>query len=313
MRLQAIKQAILTTLGAGAGGQFRVVGYGQRSQDELTVKGLSRSVQVVYTSGEFPRSSNSLYDPACHKMTYSILLTVSAPCYVDVATLESPSATAGQRAAALAAIQQAEFIADRDLDDLWARVFDVLMSGLNIDFGLSYTVGSRELNNYTKRAPKHNGQYVVAQASCDLMCQIDEPAPGAEPLAAEDPAVSLAIQYNEEPIARMAAGVNAPKEYANGLSGAAKTIDWSRAAVQSMTLSANCAVTHLPSSANPSMVLRVGFPDTTARTLTNTNTIYWHDGSPGSPTCDPDYIDYYYYAYDGTRIFGAHHLAVPIV
>lgn len=206
MNFQTIRDAIISTLGTGAGSDFRVIGYQKRAQDESTIIDTDRSVQVFYSAGRFPEESSSCAGALDHHMTFAFRMMVAQPAKVDLTTLNNPASTAAQRAVALAAKQEAEYLADQSIDDLWDKVVQIIMSGINIDFGLAFNVSSRLINDFEKMAPLDDGQYIILSANATLTCRIDEQVPGETPLSATD-GVDFALNVQEETIGTEGAGI----------------------------------------------------------------------------------------------------------
>ncbi len=94
MRFVDIKASIVSLLSAAADGRFRVIGAPRATESAAGNSGNSRSVQVHYRSGDFPKSGSSPNGPIKHDMTFQIELTASAPARASLEIIEDPSSTA---------------------------------------------------------------------------------------------------------------------------------------------------------------------------------------------------------------------------
>jgi len=178
MNFQTIKANLITILGTGAAGRYRTVGYQrQRDSAKLNVDD-SRSVQVFYTSGNFPKSGAGLRGPIRHEMTFRIELIASKAAVVDVATLESATSTEAQKATALAAMQKASSLADDSIDELFSIVYNVLMDNAELDLGPGIVAASRWIGGFNKDAPHPRGDLVTMVGSASLTCTYFEEITG---------------------------------------------------------------------------------------------------------------------------------------
>ena len=186
MNFETIKANIVTILGAGAAGRYRTIGnQQQRDSAKLNVDD-SRSVQVFYSAGTFPKSGASLRGPIRHEMTFRIELVASKAATVDVATLESSTSTAAQKATALAALQNAASLADDSLDDLFSVAYNVLMDNSDLDLGPGIVVSSRWVGGFRKDAPHPRGDLVTMVGSADFTCSYFEELSGDEALNVDE-------------------------------------------------------------------------------------------------------------------------------
>lgn len=173
MQFRTVKQAIIDTLEADAAERYEVVGSQKQSKGSNEI--LTPRVTVYYQSGDFPESSAGRYgSPVEHNATYRIELSVSAQGEADLSVLNT-STDPAVLSAALAAMFEASDKADEILDQAFDDVYQVLMAGKNIDYGLEqYTVQDRWVNNYQKDNPLPRGEYVVLTGNCQLTVSLSE-------------------------------------------------------------------------------------------------------------------------------------------
>jgi len=182
MNFETVKADIITILGAGAAGRYRTVGYQPQANAADLNENLDRSVQLFYTGGTFPKSGASLRGPIRHEMSFRVELIASKAAVVDVATLESSTSSAAQKATALAGLQAAAALADESLDDLLSVVFNVLMDNSDLDLGGNVDVSSRWFESFQKDAPHPRGALVTITGSSKFTCTCYEDLSGDEAL-----------------------------------------------------------------------------------------------------------------------------------
>ena len=182
MNFELIRDAIETLFLNYAAGEFRTIGAQTRAQSAEEVQDKNRSVEVYYSSGDFPKSRGSLSGPMMHEMTFKIDLAASKASEVDLATLENPVSTPEEKALALSALKEARRLADRSLDELWRLVWQILMAASSIDLEMEdKKIGSRWLNNFRKDPPTNYGDLVVVTATADFTCNFEEETTGLIP------------------------------------------------------------------------------------------------------------------------------------
>ncbi len=184
MNFRTITQALIDVLGMYADDAFRVVGYPGQSKAASEVKGSNRSVQVFFTDGEFPQSKGRWTGPVRFEPTWQIELTASSAASLDLSVMSSDSATATERAAALAALQEASYEADQSFDELVELAYQILMDGTNIDLKLGKGVlSSRWVSRVSKNEPQERGSLVVLTGLIEYRCVTSEDLTGATPVA----------------------------------------------------------------------------------------------------------------------------------
>lgn len=180
MRFRTVKDAIVALLGAAEAGRFTTIGYHERSQAAEENLDSSRTVEVVYQRGEFPKSGGSLEGPVKHGLTFQLILMASAAAKGDLSTLDNDSATAVELAAAIAALKSATQATDESLDELIDIIYQIIMDARNCDLGLDVgEVVDRWIGGINKEAPSRRGEYVSAAATLEMTCSVSEDLVGA--------------------------------------------------------------------------------------------------------------------------------------
>jgi hypothetical protein len=198
MNFQIVRDALITLLGSEAAGRYRTIGYQKRAQSADEVKDLNKSVQVFYRDGDFPKSGGSTDGPTKHDMLFRLELTVSKAAIGPLSVLDNPASTAPELAAAIAGFQDASYLADQSLDQMWDDIYQVLMDARNIDLGMNMYLGSRWVDSFRKDPPIERGELVVLTGNAQLTCTIDEQVGGDPGVVATD-GIDLELEINEEP------------------------------------------------------------------------------------------------------------------
>lgn len=174
MRFQTVKQAIVDTLTADAAGRYITVG--SQKQSKAAEQLLTPRVAVYYQSGEFdPVSVNGYGGSVQHNTTFIVEISVATKAKVDLSILNSSSATEAQKASALTAVISASDEADEVLDQAYSDVFNVIMDGRNIDFGLAqYEVQDRLVPSFRKDSPHPQGEYLTLTGRMEVTLSVEE-------------------------------------------------------------------------------------------------------------------------------------------
>jgi hypothetical protein len=180
---ETLKANIQAILVAYADGRFRVVGHAGQSRSASEVKDYSRSVQVYFSLGRFDRDRNpSNIGPYEHDVTFKLELTVSAATKVNLLVLNDANATEGQVSTALADFQEASYLADQSIDELYGIVWDILMDARNYDLGFPKGyVTNRWIPQFTKDDPLNRGWLVTLTGAAELNVRVIEDSPGDTP------------------------------------------------------------------------------------------------------------------------------------
>lgn len=175
MEFRTVKTAVVNLLGSAAAGRYRVVGYKPRAMAPEEANDSLRTVQVFYADGKFPRSGGGSLGPVAHDVTLKIDLAVACAAKGDLSVLENPAATAVQLAAALDTFQESAETADDTMDALIDAIFNILMSGENLDLGIADAdISNRWINAINKEEPSPRGEYVMINAAMDLSFRVAE-------------------------------------------------------------------------------------------------------------------------------------------
>jgi hypothetical protein len=189
------REAVKTLLTTAAAGRFVVIG-AKRSTSAEEVKGVLRTVQVYYSTGNFPKKSGGNYGVA-HDVTLKIELVAAAAAIGNIAPLMASDSTAQEFADALATFQDASTTADNSIDDLADIVYQILMDGRNMDLGLAdCEVSNRWISDIVKNEPSPRGEYVVIGATMNLTFRVGETLTGDAGTDADDYGVTTEIETN---------------------------------------------------------------------------------------------------------------------
>ena len=187
MNFRKIKLSITdNVLGPAEAGRYRTIGYQKQNTDIEDVLGNNRTVQVFFSSSDFPKNASSLQGPFKHEMSYRIELAVAEDSAVNLAALKDENATDADREKAWKSFVEAGDSADESFDELAGIVFQVIMDARNIDLGLPVgDVSDRWVGQIRKDEPEPTGEYVMLTGAMMLTCSTSEEAEG-------DPGVTVA-------------------------------------------------------------------------------------------------------------------------
>lgn len=180
MNFRTAKQNLVGLLGDAAAARFVVIGAQRTSEAAENVLDNSRTVQVFYASGEFPRSSGRSRGNVQHDVSFNIELTAAKACEVDLTAINDPSATAQEIANAIAEFQGAAELVDDSMDELIDLVYQILMDATVYDIGFTKgLVSNRWVTNVKKNNPLPRGEYVILTASMVFEFRLAEEIVGA--------------------------------------------------------------------------------------------------------------------------------------
>lgn len=176
MNFEDVQTAIITTIGNGASGNFRVCGYHNKPEDVANIKNTNASVSVFFSRARIPRGKSALQGPWQWDVTYNIELSISTPASADIATLNDEGSTQGERATALSNITNTRQLSNIALNSLIKYVYTIIHNPSNLDFGL--TVGkirNRWVDDIeTNEDPIFSGDYLVSEATMHLSLTLSE-------------------------------------------------------------------------------------------------------------------------------------------
>lgn len=175
MTFRTVKTAIVDLLSDNAAGRFRVIGKQIMSKSADEIRDNDRLVQVYFSDGSFPKSAGRMHGSKTHDVTIEIDLSGCASATGDLSVLDSPDATAIQKAGAIAAIREASDVADQIIDELIDAVYNILMDaryeGLLLPKG---TISSRWIDRIQKDTLIERGEFVVKTANMKYTCRVQE-------------------------------------------------------------------------------------------------------------------------------------------
>lgn len=175
MAFRTIKSSIVSILGSAEDGRYQTIGFQRQVKGADEVLDNLRFVTVYFSSGGFPKSSGRNTGVTQHDITYRIELTVSKAAEADLTTLNDPNSTDTERAAAMIAMEEASFLADASLDELFDIVYQILMDPRNYDFGQPKgKVANRWVDQLQKDDPVPQGELVVITGSALLTMRASE-------------------------------------------------------------------------------------------------------------------------------------------
>ena len=166
--------------------KYFVIGYDKQVKNALALKG-KKMVQCVHAGGSFDMSkSEGVNGRKFYNAIASIKLTVSEAATVDLTALDEPLSTPEQLIVALGASDDAEKIANDEMDTLFGYMFDLIMGGDGESFGRDdYSIIDREGKNFDKSAVVKKGSLAVITGYFDIGFGIWETANGETPTGGE--------------------------------------------------------------------------------------------------------------------------------
>jgi len=180
MMFRTVRDALVEVLGDNAESRFRVIGYQRQSKSSDEVLENNRLVQVYFSDGSFPKSSGRMRGPKTHDVTFEIDMAASAAAVGDLTVLDSTTATAIQKAAALASVREAAEVADTQIDVLIDAIYQILMDARNEKLGLDVgDIASRWIDGIQKDTIISHGDLVVKTANMKYTCRVQEVVLGA--------------------------------------------------------------------------------------------------------------------------------------
>ena len=180
MNFRKIKKSITeNVLGPAEDGRYRTIGYQKQNTDVEDVLGNDRTVQVFFSSSDFPKNASGLQGPFKNEPSYRIELAVAEKSAVNLGALKDENATDEDREKAWKSFIEAGDSADDSFDELVEIVFQVLMDGRNIDLGMPIgDVSDRWVGQIRKDEPEPTGEYVMLTGAMMLTCSTPEEAEG---------------------------------------------------------------------------------------------------------------------------------------
>lgn len=179
MMFRTVKNAIAQILADQAESRFRVVGFQSQSIASSEIKNNNRLVRVYFSEGDFPKNAGRMRGDKTHDITINIDMKASAPAKGDLSIIDSPSATASEKAIAIAAIVEAAEEADQRVDELIDAVYNIMYDARNENLGLDIgDIASRWIPNIQKDTLIERGDLAVVTANMKYTCRVQETALG---------------------------------------------------------------------------------------------------------------------------------------
>ena len=179
MNFRVAKNALRDILGAQAANRFNVIGFQRQEKSAEEFIGVNRLVEVYFKSESFDRGNGRLNGPTQGDVSIAIELTTSAAAKADLTIFQNPASTEEQLSAALLAMSEASVIADESFDELADAVYQIVMSGVNLDLGLPKgTIANKWISTINKDDPNPRGQLVTLTGSLVFSCRVSEDVPG---------------------------------------------------------------------------------------------------------------------------------------
>jgi hypothetical protein len=176
MKFQSVKTAIIALLATGATANgYSVVGAQSQSQAAEKLANLAE-VEVVFGDGDFPKSRGGMGGGSlAHDAMFKVVIAVAMPAVVDIATLESPTATPVQRAAALTAAVKSDDATEAKIDAVAAAIWNLIMRPANWQFGqTAIKIANRWISAIHKNDPGKFGSYGSKTGTMDISCTFEE-------------------------------------------------------------------------------------------------------------------------------------------
>jgi hypothetical protein len=201
MFFRTVGTAIKDTLNTAAATRYRVIGYQKQTESAKETSTL-RTVQVYYTSGDFPKSSGSINGPVKHNMVFGVELTVAIKAQADLAVLGDSNASPAAISAALAGVKESSELADQNMDEFVDVIWQVLMDARNQDFSpedptLENQISNRWIESVRKGSPEAKGSLLILTAVMNLGVSAQEQVVGEIGVPLED--IDTTIEQDGDP------------------------------------------------------------------------------------------------------------------
>lgn len=174
-----VKSIVENILGKNEKGRFRTIGFQREETSAEENLDNDRSVQTFYQAGDFPKGASKSRGPFQHDVTIRLEFTVAVASKGDIATVVDENSTQEEVIAAMRTFQNSSSEADRLMDELFAIVYQILMSGKHYDMGLPpYTLANRWVSGFQKNSPMERGQYAILTAALLMTGRVVEEVDG---------------------------------------------------------------------------------------------------------------------------------------
>lgn len=187
MQFREVKSSLVALLGAAAAGRWRTLGYSPKALAAEQVIDASRTVQVVYGSGEFPKGGGAIGGPFAHVLQFRLELVAGAAAQGDLSVLNDEAASAADVIAALAGFREAAATADDSFDEMADLVWNAICDARNRWLGRPRgTVADAWVERIEKGEPATSGnEYVLVPGTIVLSAKVSEDVQGETPVDAD--------------------------------------------------------------------------------------------------------------------------------
>ena len=180
MNFEIIEDSVINNvLGPAEAGRYITIDYQKQTTDLEDVLDNFRTVQVFYSSSDFPKNASALQGPFKHEISYRLELSVSKRAEVNLAPLVDEGSTDEEREKAWKSFKESGAAADKSFNELVRIMFQVIMDARNIDLGLEPGFATdRWIGQVRKDEPEVTGELVALTGTMLLTCSTSEEAGG---------------------------------------------------------------------------------------------------------------------------------------
>lgn len=166
--------AAVALLGSQAAGRFQVIGYQRQKKPAETLFNLPL-VQCWIANDDVNWDRVSATAPNIKEVRITVQFTVSQPAKADLLTLEDPSSTDNQRAAALVNLTTPAFETTKVLYEAYAAVSEILNDARNYRLGLTAKIiQEKEYDNFQQDEFPSRGGPGILTATSTLSFRVDQ-------------------------------------------------------------------------------------------------------------------------------------------
>lgn len=199
-----IKDSLIKNiLGPYAEDNFDLVGHLRQVKDAEAVS-RKRLVQVFFTRSQIDWTTTRTKGNFVHEATYQIDFTIAVKSKMDVSVMLDLEATPEEKITALDHTLEATAIADKDLDNLYALIIEILRQPQNYNLGVDeeiVKIANMRPAQYQKNDPLENGGLVVVTASLFITCRIPETVSGEEGILSNK-TIHGKVEINEDTVTK---------------------------------------------------------------------------------------------------------------
>ena len=200
MQFEIVRDNIESLLIANETGLFRTVSGQKLRIDAEEVKGILRSVQIFYESGEYTDEKSGKQQKE-HECEYRLEYKLSSAATADLTILNNPDAPAVDYQTALASATDASRIADHAMDAFRRIISQILLDPKNRGAFLTPVISSAgtkqygtnrlKLKGFRKNQPLRQGSLIVLTASETFTTTVTETFDGADVVTGADSPITM--------------------------------------------------------------------------------------------------------------------------